>query len=176
MGCLGQDPSTQHVTFQRSSLNPDSRCTSGSNFPDHDEKNHCKKTHNARNIPCIGTTQPRKMHAQEIYAIAVGSLFAIFLGWQVAIILDALRQRSTQTIRKMFLQTLVVTRRKGASDYTVASVLSILLLIAGNMAVLFVGVAGLDELSERLRAVFHINLIPLYLSARTPVLSEFMFA
>jgi hypothetical protein len=115
------------------------------------------------------------MNAEEIYATAIGSLFAVFLGWQVAIILDALRQRSMQTIRKMLLQTLVITRRKGTSDYTVASALAILLLIVGNMAVLFIGVTTLDQVSERLRAVFHINLIPLYLSARTPVLSELMF-
>jgi len=121
------------------------------------------------------TTHHRKMYAQEIYATAVGSLFAVFLGWQVAIIGDALRQRSMQAIRKIFVQTLVVTRRNGTSDYTVASTLAIVLLITGNLAVLFVEVADWNDMRERLRSVFHVNLIPLYVSARTPILSEFMF-
>ena len=56
---------------------------------------------------------------QELYTTAFGSLLVLLLSWQIAKVGDVFWRRSVQFIRKNLLQTLLVTRRAGSSDYTV---------------------------------------------------------
>lgn len=115
------------------------------------------------------------MDAQELYATAIGSILVLVLAWQVAKVGEALRKRSAQLIRKNLLQTLIVTRRKGSSDYTVGSGLAIVLLLVGNIVAVCLDVRGLNDMTTRLKSVFHVNLIPLFIGARTPVVSNTVF-
>lgn len=115
------------------------------------------------------------MDIQELYATALGSLLVLFFGWQIAKVGDAFRRRSQQFIRKNLLQTVLATRKNGSLDYTVASIVGITLLLVGNVIAVCLHVKSLQDVTERLRAMFHVNLIPLYIGARTPVFSETIF-
>lgn len=115
------------------------------------------------------------MDAQELYATALGSLLVLVLGWQMAKIGDAYQKRVAQLIRKNLLQTLIVTRRKGSSDYTVGSGVAVIVLVVGNLVAVCLNVRNLHGVSERLKAMFHVNLIPLCVGVRTPVLSSTIF-
>jgi hypothetical protein len=115
------------------------------------------------------------MYTQELYATAFGSLLVLLLGWQIAKVGDALWRRSVQSIRKSLLQTLIVTRKAGSSDYTVGVGVVIALLLSGNIVAVCLDVKSLHNLTERVGAVFHVNLIPLYMGTRSPVLAEKIF-
>jgi hypothetical protein len=108
------------------------------------------------------------MDTQELYATAFGSLLVLLLGWQIAKVGDAFWRRSVQFIRKNLLQTLLVTRRAGSSNYTVGVGVAIALLLVGNIVAVCLGVESLHGLAERVRAVFHVNLVPLYVGTRAP--------
>jgi hypothetical protein len=99
------------------------------------------------------------MDTQELYATAFGSLLVLLLGWQIAKVGDAFWRRNVQFIRKNLLQTLLVTRRAGSSDYTVGVGVAIALLLVGNIVAVCLGVESLHGLAERVRAVFHVNLV-----------------
>lgn len=73
------------------------------------------------------------MDIHELYATAIGSLLVLLVGWQVARVADAIWRHSLQVMRKNLLQTLIVTRRKGSSDYTLGVGIAILLLVVGNI-------------------------------------------
>lgn len=122
----------------------------------------------------IGTTE-LVMDAEELYATVLGSLLVLVLGWQMAKVGDVLRKRGAQLIRKNLLQTLIVTRRKGSSDYTVGSGVAIVLLFVGNIVAVCLNVRSLHDMTKRLKAMFHANLIPLCISARSPVLANAIF-
>jgi len=115
------------------------------------------------------------MDTQELYATAFGSLLVLLLGWQIAKVGDAFWRRSVQFIRKNLLQTLLVTRRAGSSDYTVGVGVAIALLLVGNIVAVCFGVESLQGLIERVRAVFHVNLVPLYMGARAPFFADMIF-
>jgi hypothetical protein len=115
------------------------------------------------------------MDTQELYATAFGSLLVLLLGWQIAKVGDVFWRGSVQFIRKNLLQTLLVTRRAGSSDYTVGIGVAIVLLLVGNIVALCLGVEGIHGLRERLRAVFHVNLVPLYAGTRTPFFANMIF-
>lgn len=115
------------------------------------------------------------MNIQELYTAALGSLLALLFGWQVARVGDMFRRRSVQLVRKHVLQTLIVTRQKGSSDYTVGSGVGITLLLVANVVATCLHVGNLRDLIARLKAMFHVNLIPLYIGARTPILAETIF-
>lgn len=112
------------------------------------------------------------MDTPELYAIVLGSLLVLFLGWQVARVGDVFLRRSLQLIHKNLLQTLIVTRRRGSSDYTVGIGVTIMLLFVGNIVAVCLGVKSLHDMTERVRAIFHVNLIALYIGTRTPILAE----
>lgn len=80
-----------------------------------------------------------------------------------------------QFIRKNLLQTLLVTRRAGSSDYTVGVGVAIALLLVGNIVAVCLGVESLQALTERVRAVFHVNLVPLYMGTRAPFFADMVF-
>jgi hypothetical protein len=115
------------------------------------------------------------MDTQELYATAFGSLLVLLLGWQIAKVGDAFWRRSVQFIRKNLLQTLLVTRRAGSSDYTVGVGVAIALLLVGNIVAVCLGVESLQGLTERVRAVFHVNLVPLYMGTRAPFFADMIF-
>lgn len=115
------------------------------------------------------------MHVREVYTIAIGSLFVVFLAWQLAVVGDVLRRRGVRLFRKVFLQTLLVKRRKGSSNYTVGTGFIIASLCTGNIIALCVRVKNVSDIADRLRGLLHVNLIPLFLSVRTPLLSELFF-
>lgn len=115
------------------------------------------------------------MENRDVYAAVIGSLFAVFLGWQLASISHTLGRHSIQLLRKIVVQTILVTRRKGSSDYTIGAALSVLLFLSGNITALSIRLRDLHELRARLQAIFHINLIPLFLSTRTPRISQTVF-
>lgn len=112
------------------------------------------------------------MDTQELYATAFGSLLVLLLGWQIAKVGDAFWRRSVRFIRKNLLQTLLVTRRAGSSDYTVGVGVAIALLLVGNIVAVCLGFESLHGLSARLRAVFHVNLVPLYMGTRAPFFAD----
>jgi hypothetical protein len=68
-----------------------------------------------------------------------------------------------------------VTRRAGSSDYTVGVGVAIVLLLVGNIVAVCLGVESLDGLAERVRAVFHVNLVPLYVGTRAPFFANMIF-
>ena len=115
------------------------------------------------------------MDTQELYATAFGSLLVLLLGWQIAKVGDVFWKRSVQFIRKNLLQMLLVTRRAGSSDYTVDVGVAIVLLLVGNIVALRLGVEGMHGLRERLRAIFHVNLVPLYVGTRAPFFANMIF-
>lgn len=115
------------------------------------------------------------MEVQELYATVLGSLLVFLLGWQIAKVGDAFRRRGVQVIRKNLLQTLIVTRKRGSSNYTLDAGVAILLLLVGNIIAICLHVRSLHDVTERLRAIFYVNLIPLYMDARTPILAEKAF-
>lgn len=115
------------------------------------------------------------MEIQELYATASGSLLVLFLGWQIARVGDTFWRHCAQLIRKYLLQTLIVTRRAGSSDYTVGVGLAVTLLLAGNVTAVCLQARDLRDVTERVRDLFHVNLIPLYMGARSPVLAEMAF-
>lgn len=115
------------------------------------------------------------MHVREVYTIAIGSLFVVFLGWQLAVVGDVLRRRGVKLFRKVLLQTLLVKRRKGSSNYTIGTGFIIASLCTGNIIALCVRVKDVSDVADRLRGLLHVNLIPLFLSVRTPLLSELFF-
>jgi hypothetical protein len=115
------------------------------------------------------------MDTQELYATAFGSLLVLLLGWQIAKVGDALWRRSLQFIRKNLLQTLVVTRKAGSSDYAVGVGVAIALLLVGNVVAVCLDVKSLNDLTERVGAIFHVNLIPLYMGTRSPIIAETIF-
>ena len=80
-----------------------------------------------------------------------------------------------QFIRKNLLQTLLVTRRVGSSNYIVGIGVAIVLLLVGNIVALCLSVKGLHSLRERLRAIFHVNLVPLYIGTRAPFFANIIF-
>lgn len=115
------------------------------------------------------------MDIQELYTTAFGSLLVLLLGWQIARVGDALWRRSLQFIRSNLLQTLILTRKTGSSDYTVGVGVAIALLLVGNIVAVCFDLKCLHDLTERVGAVFHVNLIPLYMGTRSPVLAETIF-
>lgn len=80
-----------------------------------------------------------------------------------------------QFVRKNLLQALLVTRRAGSSDYTIGVGVAIALLLVSNIAVVCLGVESLHGLTERVRAVFHVNLVPLYMGTRAPFFADMIF-
>lgn len=112
------------------------------------------------------------MHVREVYTAAIGSLFVVFLGWQLAVIGDVLRRRGVRLFRKVFIQTLLLTRRRGSSNYSIGAGFILASLCAGNIVALCVQVDSAGDIANRLRGLLHVNLIPLFLSVRTPLLSE----
>lgn len=115
------------------------------------------------------------MDTQELYATAFGSLLFLLLGWQIAKVGDAFWRRGVQFIRKNLLQTLLVTRRAGSTDYTVGVGVAIALLFVGNIVAVCLSVESLQGLTERVRAVFHVNLVPLYMGTRAPFFADMIF-
>lgn len=81
-----------------------------------------------------------------------------------------------QFIRKNLLQMLLVSRRAGSSDYTVGIRVAIVLLLVGNIVALCLGVEGLYGLRERLQAIFHVNLVPLYMGIRALFFANMIFS
>ena len=68
-----------------------------------------------------------------------------------------------------------MTRRAGSSDYTVGVGVAIALLLVGNIVAVCLGVESLQDLTERVRAVFHVNLVPLYMGTRAPFFTNMIF-
>jgi hypothetical protein len=68
-----------------------------------------------------------------------------------------------------------VIRRVGSSDYTVGIGIAIALLLIGNVVAICLGVESLYSLAERVRAVFYINLVPLYIGIRTLFFTNIVF-
>lgn len=50
-----------------------------------------------------------------------------------------------------------------------------MLLLVGNIVALRLSVEGMYGLRERLQAVFHVNLVPLYVGTRAPFFANMIF-
>lgn len=107
------------------------------------------------------------MEFQEIYATCLGSIFVVFIGFQLTAVLAVWRSQITAALRKYISQSVVVMRRDGSTDVTVAAALGLLVLAAGNVTGCIVGVATQPQLVNRLGVMTTINLIPLYFGGRT---------
>jgi hypothetical protein len=87
------------------------------------------------------------MNIQELYVTAFSSLLVLLLSWQIAKVGDAFWRRSMQFTRKNILQTLIVTRKAGSSDYTVGVGLAITLLLIGNIVAICLDVKSLYDMT-----------------------------
>ena len=107
------------------------------------------------------------MEFQDIYATCLGSIFVVFIGYQLAAVLAAWRSQIRAAFRKYISQSVIVMRRDGSTDVSVAAALGLLALAAGNVAACIVGVATQRQLVSRLGVMTTVNLIPLYFGGRT---------
>ena len=107
------------------------------------------------------------MNFEEVYAISLGSVFVVLIGWHAAEALLLWRRRVTGLVRKYVSQSLVVTRRNGTSNFNVAAALGVLILAAANVVACAIGVSSRPQLVRRLAVVSIVNLVPLYLGRST---------
>ena len=128
------------------------------------------KTGHRKQIESILTLN---MELAEIYAVALGSVFAVFLGWHLAAETSRLRHRGVALIRKHVLQTLLFTRQPGAADFSVGAALAVSLMIGGNIAACVVNTSSRSDFGQRTAFVSSINLIPLLFGGRTSFITNY---
>ncbi|XTI87004.1 hypothetical protein V2W45_1207731, partial [Cenococcum geophilum] len=68
--------------------------------------------------------------------------------------------------------TLVIKRQKGSSNISVLIAILILLYITVNIIIYILGILGHARLAKRYSSLFVINMVPLYLSSRTSLISN----
>ena len=68
-----------------------------------------------------------------------------------------------------------MTRRAGSSDYTVGVGVAIALLLVGNIVAVCLSVESLHGLAKRVRAIFYMNLVPMYMGTRAPFFANMIF-
>lgn len=107
------------------------------------------------------------MDARDAYEIAIGSIFVIFIGWHLTAIGFRARKRVESWVHKNICQTTITKRHRGSTDYTVASVLAIVVLLVGNGVATFYRAGDPLRLESRLGELASLNLVPLFIAGRT---------
>lgn len=107
------------------------------------------------------------MDARDAYEIAIGSIFVVFIGWHLAASGLRARKRVKSWVHKNICQTVVTKRRRGSTDYTVASTLAIVALLCGNGVATFYRASDQQRLETRLGELASLNLVPLFLAGRS---------
>ena len=105
---------------------------------------------------------PLSLQIGEIYAVAIGSILVLCVGWKIAASLHQLRHRLTALARKYSDQTLVTRRRNGSSDVTIAEAVSVGAVAAANIVATCVDVRTTNQLAHRLGTLALTNLVPMY--------------
>lgn len=113
------------------------------------------------------------MDIAEIYAICLGSIFVLLLGWHLAAATITLRHRLLDICRRRIEYTNIFLRRQGSNDFTVATAIYLAILGALNVfaCCAYVGESGR---SARLASIASLNIIPLYLGGRTSLIGDYV--
>ena len=114
------------------------------------------------------------MDARVGYAIAIGCIFAILIGLQLAALGLRARKYVASWLQKNIGQTLVWKRRRGSTDYTVGSLIAIMLLVAGNGVASFYRAGDPQKLETRLAELASLNLVPLFLAGRSTLIVQLL--
>lgn len=111
------------------------------------------------------------MDTAEIYAVVLGSIFVVLIGWHLAAELSVSRHRLISAIRRRMMYTNLVKRQHGTNDFTAATALQLLVMMGLNIVACVVRLQPSGS-STRLAHVAMLNAIPLYLGGRTSFLVE----
>jgi hypothetical protein len=115
------------------------------------------------------------MDFAELYAISLGAVFVILIGWHLAAVSIPLRRRLWNVYRQRIMYTNLVARQSGSNDFTLASAVQVLSLISLNVVACAIYVEDSVALSTRVASVALVNLVPLYLGGRTSLLANSLF-
>lgn len=113
-----------------------------------------------------------RMDVRDIYGLVVGSIFAMCIGWHLAAVGLWARQRIAVWTRKNIVQSVVFSRLRGSTDYTIAALLCIVIIVSGNIVASCYGIKDRSGLQQRLAELSAINLVPLFLAGRTMALVQ----
>jgi hypothetical protein len=114
-----------------------------------------------------------KMQPVLVYLISFASAVGGLTLWKLYHLVDASTRRIIFSfLRKRFIYTLVLRRRRSTSDVNVLVVLNILLVVAANVTACTVRVGSSAQLAKRCGTLFMVNVLPLYLGGRTSFLAD----
>ena len=104
------------------------------------------------------------MRVHIVYAIIYGSLLGFLLLWRIVDTIDKhLHNLLSAWIRKRFIYTTVVQRRRGTQDVCIITALLITIYVAANLFCLTFENRGPTELAGRASFLFAINALLMYL-------------
>ena len=124
-----------------------------------------------------GSFTPIPIHAAmniiSLYSISLGAFFGLCFLWRIAHLVHDHYQLSIPSwLRKRLKYTLVTQRVPGSYDVDPLALLAIITYVAGNIFCLSYRVSSRLELATRASSLFAINVIPIYLGARSNVILD----
>jgi hypothetical protein len=119
----------------------------------------------SRNTPFRSSTS---MEILTLYSIAFASFFGLAFLFRIAQLLQEYSQRFIFAwFRKHLMYSLISQRSKGSIDINILTAIVVVCYIAGNIFCLSFRTMSKLDLANRASFLFGVNLIPIYLGARS---------
>ena len=116
------------------------------------------------------------LNAVQVYAITLGVLGFCVLAWRLGVVFGStIRDTCSLHVRKHLSYPLLTTRWQGTTNFTRLDGLILSIYLTLNVVCTVYRIHSTEQLNQRSKTLFMINLVPLYVGGRTNFIADKVF-